>query len=77
MAYSQVPDKSEVYKRENVDFYLVVNHYNDIPDLVNWHFEDKEGVGESGSDTIDFINNMIQVENWKLFKQLEKEFFKP
>jgi hypothetical protein len=78
MAYSVVPDKSQVYTSENYKgVYLVVNEYNDNPFYRNWYHQDKDGIGHSGLDDINYIHDMIESEKWKLFKTLEKQWFEP
>lgn len=73
MAYSQEPDKQERYKRRDESManglVLVVKHYNDIPELVSWHIEDKnKDVYEADQCDLNEMSEIIKAEEWELIQ---------
>jgi hypothetical protein len=73
MAYSQEPDKKEIYKREDEslsgELRLIVKHYDDFSEVVSWHIEDKNGdVIDADQASLGEIAAMIDMEGWKELK---------
>lgn len=77
MAYSQEPDKREIYERYGSEFDLVVEFYDDYPGTVNWHESWQDGSGNADTCEESTIRQRILEEGWKLKNQKEvflKEF---
>lgn len=75
MAYSELPNKVEVYTREGVKYFFVINYYDDTPNLVNWYYVANHGIDNEGTDSILHINEEIERYGWKLYKTLYNKWF--
>lgn len=74
MAWSQVPDRTEVYDYSDTQ-YLVVEYYNDLIDIANYHYRYKNDDSVGDADTTDIREIKELTTGLKLVKVLSNQWF--
>ena len=74
MAWSKVPDRTKVYDYDDTQ-YIVVEYYNDLVGIANYHYRYKNDDSVGDADTADQGEIEELTTGLKLVKELSNEWF--